>query len=66
MLAATEDVYITPYGKVVAKLSNPFQDRVDVAKSLFGILPADKDEPVRPEHLPVDFYITLGQISLNL
>ena len=39
MLAATEDVYITQYGKVVAKLSNPFQDRVDVAKSLFGILP---------------------------
>ena len=28
MLAATEDVYITQYGKVVAKLSNPFQDRV--------------------------------------
>jgi len=39
MLAATEDVFITQYGKVVAKLSNPFQDRVDVAKSLFGILP---------------------------
>lgn len=39
MLAATEDVYITQYGKVVAKLSNPFQDRVDVARSLFGILP---------------------------
>lgn len=38
-LAATEDVFITQYGKVVAKLSNPFQDRVDVAKSLFGILP---------------------------
>ena len=38
-LAATEDVLITQYGKVVAKLSNPFQDRVDVAKSLFGILP---------------------------
>ena len=38
MLAATEDVYITQYGKVVAKLSNPFQDRVNVAKSLFGIL----------------------------
>ena len=28
-------------GKVVAKLSNPHQDRVDIAKSLFGILPAD-------------------------
>ena len=39
MLAATEDVFITQYGKVVAKLSNPFQDRVDAAKSLFGILP---------------------------
>ena len=39
MRAATEDILITQYGKVVAKLSNPFQDRVDVAKSLFGILP---------------------------
>ena len=39
LLAATEDVFITQYGKVVAKLSNPFQDRVDAAKSLFGILP---------------------------
>ena len=38
-LAATEDVFITQYGKVVAKLTNPFQDRVDIAKSLFGILP---------------------------
>ena len=42
MLAATEDVFITQYGKVVAKLSNPFQDRVDTAKSLFGILPQTK------------------------
>ena len=39
VLAATEDVFITQYGKVVAKLTNPFQDRVDTAKSLFGILP---------------------------
>ena len=39
LLAATEDVFITQYGKVVAKLTNPFQDRVDAAKSLFGILP---------------------------
>jgi hypothetical protein len=23
------------------ELSNPYQDRVDVAKSLFGVLPAD-------------------------
>ena len=41
MLAETEDIYITRNGKVVAKLSNPYQDRVDVAKSLFGVLPAD-------------------------
>ena len=41
MLAATEDIFITKNGKVVAKLSNPHQDRVDMAKSLVGILPAD-------------------------
>lgn len=38
LLSATEDIFITKNGKVVAKLSNPFQDRVDVAKSLFGVL----------------------------
>ena len=41
LLAATEDVYITKNGKVVAKLSNPNQDRVKMAKSLFGVLPQD-------------------------
>lgn len=41
LLAETEDIYITRNGKVIAKLSNPFQDRVDMAKSLFGILPPD-------------------------
>ena len=41
MLAETEDIYITRNGKVVAKLSNPYQDRVDKARSLFGILPND-------------------------
>ena len=39
LLAAKEDIYITQYGKVVAKLTNPFQDRVEIAESLFGILP---------------------------
>lgn len=52
MLAKTEDIYITRNGKVVAKLSNPYQDRVDVAKSLFGILPADVTlEEAREERL---------------
>lgn len=41
LLAETEDIYITRNGKVVAKLSNPYQDRVDVAKSLFGAIPSD-------------------------
>ena len=34
---------ITKNGKVVAKLTNPHRDRVEVAKSLFGILPKDAD-----------------------
>ncbi len=41
LLAEKEDVFITRNGKVVAKLTNPYQDRVETAKSLFGILPAD-------------------------
>ena len=41
LLAATEDIFITRNGKVVAKLTNPYQDRVDLAKSLFGVLPPD-------------------------
>lgn len=38
-LAVPEDIYITQYGKVVAKLTNPFQSRVSIAESLFGALP---------------------------
>ena len=41
LLAATEDIFITRNGKVVAKPSNPNQDRVEMAKSLFGILSND-------------------------
>lgn len=41
LLSATEDIYITKNGKVISKLTNPFQERVDIAKSLFGVLPAD-------------------------
>lgn len=43
ILSATEDILITRNGKVVAKLTNPYQDRVQTAKSLFGILPKDAD-----------------------
>ena len=41
ILSATEDVYITKNGKVIAKLTSPFQKRIDDARSLFGILPSD-------------------------
>lgn len=52
MLSETEDIYITRNGKIVAKLTNPYQDRVDVAKSLFGILPNDVTlEEAREERL---------------
>lgn len=39
--AEKKDIYITKNGKVVAKLTNPYQYRVDMAKFLFGILLAD-------------------------
>lgn len=40
-LASTEDIYITKNGKVVAKLGNPYPDRVGIARSLAGIIPDD-------------------------
>lgn len=50
LLSATEDVYITKNGKIICKLTNPFQERVDTAKSLFGILPSDLElEEARKE-----------------
>ena len=52
VLAETEDIYITRNGKIIAKLTNPNQDRVDMAKSLFGIIPADITlEEARKERL---------------
>ena len=41
LLSATEDIYITRNGKVISKLTNPFQERVAIARSLFGVLPSD-------------------------
>lgn len=52
LLSATEDVFITRNGKVISKLTNPFQQRVDIAKSLFGVIPADITlEEAREERL---------------
>ena len=52
MLAETEDVFITKNGKVIAKLTNPNADRVEMAKSLFGVILADVTvEEARDERL---------------
>ena len=52
LMAAKEDIFITQYGKIVAKLTNPFQNRVAVAESLFGILPQTMTlEEARAERL---------------
>ena len=52
ILSATEDIFITKNGKIIAKLTNPDQDRVETAKSLFGILPKDVDlEEAKAERL---------------
>ena len=40
-LAATERIFITQNGRTIAVLSNPNQERIETATSLFGILPAD-------------------------
>jgi antitoxin (DNA-binding transcriptional repressor) of toxin-antitoxin stability system len=51
-LASQEDIYITKNGKSIAKLTNSNQDKVEIAKSLFGILPADTSlERAREERL---------------
>lgn len=41
LMAANEDILVTKNGKVIALLSNPYKDRVEIAKSLAGIIPAD-------------------------
>mgnify|MGYP003437023182 FL=1 len=52
MLAETEDVFITKNGKVIAKLTNPNADRVEMARSLFGVIPTDVTvEEARDERL---------------
>ena len=51
-LAETEDIYITKNGLVIARLSNPNQDRINAVKSLLGVLPANiTPEEAREERL---------------
>ena len=39
LMAEKEDIYITRNGKVVAKLTNPYQARLSMVESLFGSVP---------------------------
>ena len=39
LLSMTEDIYITRNGKVVSKLTNPFQDKLNTVDPLFGSVP---------------------------
>jgi len=50
-LVGEQDIYITKNGKNIAKLSGIKQSKVDIAKSLFGLIPNDGTtlEQVRKE-----------------
>ena len=40
-IVADEDIFITKNGKNIARLSRTTQDKVELAKSLFGIIPSN-------------------------
>ncbi|MCR4594757.1 MAG: type II toxin-antitoxin system Phd/YefM family antitoxin [Clostridiales bacterium] len=42
-LAINEDIMITKNGKIIAKLSNPYYDKVQTAKNLIGAIPSEMD-----------------------
>ena len=41
LMAATQDIYVTKNGKVVAKLTSPYQDKIGIAESLIGVISSD-------------------------
>jgi len=52
-LVADQDIFITKNGKNIARLSSTKQDKVEIMKSLFGIIPDDGTtlEQAREERL---------------
>jgi len=51
-MVAEEEIIITKNGKKIAKLTQATEDKVEVAKSLFGILPSNASlEKAREERL---------------
>ena len=52
LLAAKEDIFITKNGKTIAKLTSPYQNKIDTVESLFGSLPDTVNlDDVREERL---------------
>lgn len=52
ILATTEDVFITKNGKVIAKLTSPYKNKLDTVEALFGSVPAEMTlEEAREERL---------------
>ena len=41
ILAEKEEIYITKNAKNLAKLTSPFQDKLDVVNKLFGSIPSE-------------------------
>ena len=39
LLATKEDVFITKNGKTIARLTSPYQNKIDTVESLFGSIP---------------------------
>ena len=52
-LVDSEDIFITNYGKSIAILSSAQKNKVDIVRSLIGIIPDDGTtlEQAREEHL---------------
>lgn len=38
LYATKKDIFITKDGKIVAKLTSPYQNKIDIAESLFGCI----------------------------
>ena len=52
LMAAKEDIFITRNGPTVAKLTSPYQNKLDTVDELFGSVPADVPlEEAREERL---------------
>jgi antitoxin (DNA-binding transcriptional repressor) of toxin-antitoxin stability system len=37
--AATEDIYISKKGKIIAKISAPYKNKLDIVNELYGSIP---------------------------